>query len=226
MKKLTLLALLTLILAVPVGADDSKHQSYISYDDGGTLLKPGDDDREIEGRVNLPIFPGDEVITNRRGRTEIRLADGNVLGLDRATAVRFQSILDSYEGDASETIAELRYGKVAVYRIDGTRDYFRLDTPSATYCASDEAIFSVETDSRGRDRVAVLDGVIEIRTPERSTRLREGEQAEVDDRGMFETARYSRHSADDFESWFLRRTERYGDRDSRYLDRSLAYYDD
>jgi hypothetical protein len=226
MKKLTLFALLTMILAVPLGADDSKHQSYISFDDGGTLLRPADDDREIEARVNLPIFPGDEVITNRRGRTEIRLADGNVLGIDRATAVRFVSILDSYEGDASETIAELRYGKVAVYRIDDTRDYLRLDTPSASYFASDEAIFSVETDSRGRDRVAVFDGAIEVRTPARTTRLRSGEQAEVDDEGMYETSSYSRHSADDFESWFLRRAERYGASESRYLDRSLAYYDD
>ena len=226
MKKLTLFALLTVILAAPLGADDSKHQSYISFDDGGTLLRPADEDREIEARVNLPIFPGDEVITNRRGRTEVRLADGNVLGIDRATAVRFISILDSYEGDASETIAELRYGKVAVYRIDETRDYLRLDTPSASYFASDEAIFSVETDSRGRDRVAVFDGAVEVRTPERTTRLRSGEQAEVDQDGMYETASYSRHSADDFERWFLRRAERYGSYESRYLDRSLAYYDD
>ncbi len=226
MKKLTLFALLTVILAAPLGADDSKHQSYISFDDGGTLLRPADDDREIEARLNLPIFPGDEVITNRRGRTEVRLADGNVLGIDRATAVRFISILDSYEGDASETIAELRYGKVAVYRIDETRDYLRLDTPSASYFASDEAIFSVETDSRGRDRVAVFDGAVEVRTPERTTRLRSGEQAEVDRDGMYDTASYSRHSADDFERWFLRRAERYGSSDSRYLDRSLAYYDD
>lgn len=226
MKKLTLLALLTVTLVAPLGAEDSKHQSYISFDDGGTLLRPADDDREIEARVNLPIFPGDEVITNRRGRTEVRLADGNVLGLDRATAIRFVSILDSYEGDASETIAELRYGKVAVYRIDETRDYLRLDTPSASYFASDEAIFSVETDSRGRDRVAVFDGAVEVRTPARTTRLRSGEQAEVDENGMYETARYSRHSADDFERWFLRRAERHGSSSSRYLDRSLAYYDD
>ena len=226
MKKLTLFALLTLILAVPAGADDSKHQSYLSFDYCGTLLRPADDDREIEARVNLPIFPGDQVITNRRGRTEIRLADGNVLGIDRATAVRFVSILDSYEGDASETIAELRYGKIAVYRIDETRDYLRLDTPSASYFASSEAIFSVETDSRGRDRVAVFDGAIEVRTPARTTRLRSGEQAEVDDSGMYDTASYSRHSADDFERWFLQRAERYGASDSRYLDRSLAYYDD
>lgn len=225
MRNVTLLVVAVLLVALPGQAAD-RHQSFISYDDGGTLVRTADDDREVEARVNLPVFPGDEIITNRRGRTEVRLADGNVLGIDRATAVRLRSILGSYEGDASETIVELRYGKVAVYRIDETRDYFRIDTPSATYFASDESIFSVETDSSGRDRVAVFDGTIEIRTPARSTRLRSGEQADVDDRGGYDVASFSRYSADDFERWFMRRAERYGASTSRYLDRSLAYYDD
>ena len=42
MKKLTLLTLLTLAAAIPLQADDdSRHQSYVSYDDGGTLVMPG-----------------------------------------------------------------------------------------------------------------------------------------------------------------------------------------
>ena len=226
MRKLTLPALLALAVVVPLQADDARHQSYVAYDDGGTLLRSPDEDREIEARVNLPVFPGDELITDRRGRTEIRLADGNVVALDRATALRFRSILDSYEGDAGETVAELRYGKAAIYRVRDTRESFRLDTPSATYFASSEAIFSVETDSRGRDRVNVFEGVIEVRTPVRSTRLRSGEQAEIDDRGSYDVASYSRYSADDFERWFLNRSQRYGERTGRYLDRSLAYYED
>ncbi|HUP44765.1 MAG TPA: DUF6600 domain-containing protein [Thermoanaerobaculia bacterium] len=225
MKRLTLLTSLTLALAIPLQADDARHQTYISYDDGGTLVRPADDDREMEARVNLPIFPGDEVITNRRGRTELRLADGNILALDRATAIRLVSALDSYEGDSEETIVELRYGKVAVYRVRDAREHLRLDTPGATYFASSEAIFSVETDSRGRDRVTVLDGVIEVRTPARSTRLRRGESAEVDNRGMYDLTS-SADASDDFERWFLGRSERYGREESRYLDRSLAYYED
>ena len=226
MRKLTLLALAVVAVALPLEAVESRHQSYISYDDGNTLVRTPDDQRPIEARVNLPLFPGDELITDRRGRTEIHLADGNVLGVDRATAIRLQSVLDSYDGDASETVVELRYGKVAVYRVRDTRDHFRLDTPSATYFASNEAIFSVETDSRGRDRVSVLDGAIEIRTPARSTRLRTGEQADIDERGLYDVAGYSRNSADDFERWFLQRSERYGAQTSRYLDDSLAYYED
>jgi hypothetical protein len=226
MRKLTLLTLLALVIAVPASAERERHQSYFSYDDGGTVVRQPDDDRDIEARINLPVYPGDEVITNRRGRSEIRLADGNVLGIDRATAVRFRSILDSYEGDADETVIELRYGKVIVYRAEDTDEALRVDTPNGTYYASDEAVFSVEADSRGHDRVAVLDGNIEVRTPSRTTRLREGEQAQVDDRGLYDFVTDATYSADDFETWFLRRAEKHGRRDSRYLDRTISYYDD
>ena len=226
MRKLTLLTLLALVVALPASAERDKHQSYFSYDDGGTIVRQPDDDRDIEARINLPIYPGDEVITNRRGRSEIRLADGNVIGIDRATAVRFRSILDSYEGDADETVVELRHGKVVIYRVGDAEDAMRVDTPNGTYFASDEAIFSVEADSRGHDRVAVLDGNIEVRTPSRTTRLRQGEQAQVDDRGLYDFVSDATYSADDFETWFLRRAEKHGSRDSRYLDRSIAYYDD
>src|SRR6476469_3371656 len=111
MRKLALLALLTSIVAVPLYAE-GRSQSYFSYDDGGTIVRQGEDAREIEARVNMPVYPGDEVTTSRRGRSEIRLSDGNVLGLDRSTSVLFKSVLDSYEGESTETIAELHFGHI------------------------------------------------------------------------------------------------------------------
>lgn len=227
MRKLTLLTFLALTLALPLQAARNKGQSYFSYDDGGTIVRQGEDGREVDARVNLPVFPGDEVVTDRRGRAEIRLSDGNVIGLDRGTAVRFKSILDSYEGDASESIVELRYGKLAVYRTGEGRETIRIDTPSATYFASTgEAVFSVESDAHGKDRASVLQGAIEVRTPSRNTRLRAGESANIDDRGLSGLVSDQGYEADDFESWFLRRAERYGGATSRYLDRSLAYSDE
>lgn len=219
------LILITFLLSVPLFADD-RHQSYIAYDDGGTLVKQADDGREIDARVNTPIYPGDEVVTNRRGRAEIRLSDGNVIGVDRASAIAFRSILDSYEGESSQTVAELRFGKVAVHRTELGRDVLRLDTSNASYVARDQAIYSVETDSRGKDRVTVFDGSIEIRTRARATRLREGEGAEVDDRGVYDLADQVVASADDFERWFIKRAERRDGRSSRYLDRRLGYWSD
>lgn len=217
--------LLILALAVPLAADE-KHQSYFAYDDGGTLVRQGDDGREIEARVNMPVYPGDEVITNRRGRAEIRLSDGNIIAVDRATSIFLKSVLDSYEGDAAQTVIELRQGKIAVHRTELGRDLVRIDTKNASYVASHEAVYSIEADSRGKDRVSVFGGALEVRTRERSTRLRSGEGAEVDDRGLYDLVSDSRSSADDFERWFIRRAERRDGKSHRYLDRRLAYYGD
>lgn len=226
MRKATLLTLLTIALAVPLQAEPERHQSYMSYDDGGTIVRSGEDGKDVDGQRNLPVYPGDEVITARRGRAEVHLSDGNIIGIDRATAIRFRSIRDSYEGDADETVAELRYGKVAVQRTDIGRDFVRLDTDNASYVASREAIYSVETDTRGRDRIVVFEGSIEVRTPTRTSRLRAGESGSVDDRGVYDLVGDQRHAADDFERWFLNRAEKSSQYTSRYMDRRLSHWND
>lgn len=224
MRKALLLSLLTLVVAVPGFAADDRHQSYLSYDDGGTVVRSADD-REIEAHRNLPIYPGDQIVTARRGRAEVRLADGNIIGIDRTTALQFDAILDSYEGEAGETIAVLRYGKVAVHRTDIGRDYVRLDTNFASYVADYEAIYSVET-AAGGDRVTVFDGVIEVRLPARTTRLRAGETINVDGSGLYEIVRGQDHAADDFERWFLQRADRFAEFSSKYVDRQMGYWAD
>jgi hypothetical protein len=226
MKKAWLLTLLTIALAVPLRAENDRHQSYISYDEGGTVLRSGEDGKQLDVQRNLPVYPGDEVTTGRRGRTEVHLSDGNIIGVDRATSLRLKSILDSYDGESNETVAELRYGKVAVQRTDIGRDHIRLDTDNASYVANHEAIYSVETDTRGRDRVTVFEGNLEVRTQSRTSRLRAGESASVDDRGPFDLIGDQRYSADDFERWFLKRAERSGSYTSKYMDRRLSSWND
>jgi len=226
MRKLTLLLSLALPIALPLHAASSgKSQSYFTFDDGGTIVRQGDDSREVDARVNFPVYPGDEVITNRRGRAEIRLSDGNVLALDRSTSIRFRSILDSYDGDSSQTVVELRYGHVAVQRTEYARELLRLDTDSASYAASESAVYAVDDDGRGRDRVSVFSGAIEVRTPSRSTTISSGEEGRVDEQGLYDTVNLSNGSSDEFERWFLNRTGRYDTASTRYLDRSLAYSD-
>jgi hypothetical protein len=223
MRKLAILALLTLV-AAPLYAE--RGQSYITYDDGGTVVRQSDDGRQIDARVNIPLFAGDEVTTAHRGRTEIRLSDGNILGLDQSTQIRLDTILNSAEGsDGAQTVVELKYGHVILQRAsDETADVVRLDTDNASYVADNEAIYAIDTD-RGRDRITVFDGNVEVRTPKETRTIRAGEEARVDDQGLFGLVDQSYSSADDFERWFLRRSERYGHGSSRYLDRSLAYAD-
>src|SRR3954447_16858363 len=232
MRKLAVLLTFAVAAALPLFADpvpaqaqgQGRGQSYFTYDDGGTVIHQGTDSSEVEARVNMPVFPGDQVVTGRRGRAEIRLSDGNVLGIDRATAIAFKSILDSYDGDSSQTNVELKYGHLIVHRTEVGGDYVRLDTDNASYVAADAAVYAVDTDG-GKDRVTVFDGAVEVRTPTRRSRIRAGEEAHVDDQGVYGLVSNDRVVADEFERWFLRRTERYDRGNSKYLDGSLAYAD-
>lgn len=224
MRRLTVAALLTMSVALPLRAADRSH-SYFTFEDGGTIVRQGEDGREVDARVNLPLYPGDEIMTSRRGRAEVRLSDGNFFALDRSTAVHFRSILDSYDGDASQTVAELRYGHVMLQRTVSGNDITRLDTANASYAASAEAIYAVESDDSGKDRVTVFDGSVEVRTPARTSILRAGDEAGVDGQGLYGLVSQSNVAADDFERWFLKRGETYRRASSRYVDRSLAYSD-
>jgi len=221
MRKLTILLLATIAVALPSFARDRSH-SYITYDDGDTTIRQAEDGRDVDSRVNMPVFPGDQITTGRRGRVEIHMADGNIIALDRSTSVQFTSILDSYDGDSDQTVVDLKYGHVAIQRDDATRQLLRLDTANASYAASDIAIYAVEADSKSHDRVTVFDGTMEVRTPARTTRLREGEEAHVDDQGMYDLVA-ARNTADEFERWFIQRAGKYSSATGRYLDRSLAY---
>ncbi len=224
MRKLVL-AVFILSLTVPLHAANSKHQSYISYDVGGTTVVQGEDQRRIDARVNLAIFPGDEITTSRRGRSEIRLADGNVVAIDRSTTLRFQSILNSYEGDSSQTIAVLAIGQAIVHRLSRDSSPLRLDTENASYVSSKDSIYSLESPGRGSDTLSVYEGSVEVRSPDKTTRIRSGEQVTIDREGVYSTNTVIEEGTTDFERWYLRRASNHSKRTSRYLDRSLAYAD-
>lgn len=223
MKKLVLALVLT-STTVSVFARD-RHQSYFTHEDGGTVVRQGSGGGEIDGRVNLPVFPGDEVRTARRGRAEIRLSDGNIIALDRNTVLRFTSILDSYDGESSQTVAELSYGNVFVHDGDKEDVPLRLDTRNASYVSTRDAIYEVETDGTDRDVLSVFVGMVEVRTPEETSRVRAGEEVRIDQDGIYGSNTLARDGTTDFERWYLRRAERYGRDGSRYLDGSLGYAD-
>ncbi|MEO8218116.1 MAG: DUF6600 domain-containing protein [Acidobacteriota bacterium] len=222
MRRMVFLAAAVLaVVAIPLQAVE-QHQSYITFDDGGTVVLQSDG-QSIDGRVNLPVYPGDEVRTPRSGRVEIRLSDGNVIALDQTTAVQFQSILESYEGEDAQTVASLQQGRVMVQRISDEGAALRLDTSSASYVSSRDAVYSVEARDTERDVVTVYAGSIEIRTRNRTGRLREGDSARVDEDGIYAIDSYASDSLDEFERWYLKRSDRSGT--SRYLDARLSYAD-
>src|SRR5256885_14211216 len=155
MRKPSLMLLISFGVAAAAHAQatQGRDQSYFTFDDGGTIVRQAEDGREIDARVNLPVYPGDEVITSRRGRSEIRLADGNVIALDRSTDVRFRSINDSYDSESTETIVEVKYGHVAIQRTDYHQEAPRLASGSASYAARNERTYAVDTAARSAERI-------------------------------------------------------------------------
>ncbi|MGH9459271.1 MAG: DUF6600 domain-containing protein [Thermoanaerobaculia bacterium] len=207
-----------LLLALPLAAATGE-QSYVSYDDGEAWILQGSDGREIEARVNLPVFGGDELVTGRAGRSEIRLADGNVIALDRDSVLHLEAVANSYEADYERTVVDLRRGTAIVHLLDNG-SALRLDTAVASYVGLTEGIYAVETDPAGTDEISVLSGSVEVRTQERAYRLRAGESARVGSDGLYDIRASSRESS--FERWYLNRTERYAKR-GRYLDSRYSW---
>ncbi|MFN2239382.1 MAG: DUF6600 domain-containing protein [Thermoanaerobaculia bacterium] len=200
----------------------ASEQSYISYDDGQSVVRQNFDSRELEARVNMPVFPGDEIVTARRGRTEIRLADGNVVVVDQNSHLQLSAIANSYEGTDAQSIASLQYGSVIVHNPADDIQPLRLDTGLASYVLLTDGIVSVTTGARERDEVHVLSGALEIRTQARTYRLRAGESARVDVEGIRDIQAAS-GSESGFERWYLSRIDRYSRGSSRYLDSRLSY---
>jgi hypothetical protein len=215
--------LVFLLAFASVAIAEDRHQSYISYDDGGSLIISAGEGQQIEGRVNLPLFSGDELRTGRRGRTEVRLADGNVIAVDRDSRVRFRSVYGGYEDEGMQTVVSFDGGAVMVHRLQWSEQPMRLDSAVASYLPSRESLFSVDSDGRGRDIVTVFTGSMEIRTPRGQDRLRAGEQARVDQDGVYSTVRVSTSGGTDFERWYLSRSGRYNRTTSRYLDDRFSY---
>ncbi len=223
MRKFSMSMLFLLASVSATAATRDKHQSFISFDDGGSSIRQ-QDGRLVESRVNVPVFPGDAIETGRRGRVEVRLADKNVVALDRGSILEFQSIEDSYDGDSSRTVATLSRGQVIVHRPGSRGNALRLDTDHASYLSGGETIYSIESNSRSSDVLSVFSGSVEVRTPDDVTRVRAGEAVSVDRDGVSSLNSLVRDGTTDFERWYLRRVNRPSQR-SRYLDPSLSYAD-
>ncbi|HEY5610009.1 MAG TPA: DUF6600 domain-containing protein, partial [Thermoanaerobaculia bacterium] len=225
MRKSHALILLLALIALPIEARN-RHQSYISFEEGGAYVVQNDDGQEVAARVNLPLYPADEVRTGRRGRVEIRLSDGNIVALDRNTRVRFKSLRDAYDSEDEQTVIDLLYGEVIVHRLESDSSALRLDTQNASYISSRETIYDVVSEGSGDDVVSVFEGSLEVRTPRDTERVRAGEQVRVDGEGIYSENVVVRGGTTDFERWFLGRAQRYG-QSSRYLNRRIgyAYYD-
>ena len=144
-----------------------------------SLVSPADEDSAA--RVNMPVLPGDVLVTADGSRVEAVLSDGNVVRLDGRSELRFERLNRTYEADDDRTILALARGSVAVdvrealdVRPRAASRHRRRDDP----LARPRSFFRVDAGRRGTE-VYVLAGRVEVNGRGGRVLVRAGEYAFV-----------------------------------------------
>ncbi|MEO8054899.1 MAG: DUF6600 domain-containing protein, partial [Acidobacteriota bacterium] len=142
-----------------------------------SLVSPADED--AAARINMPVLPGDVLVTGSGSRAEAVLSDGNVVRLDGRSELRFERLNRTYESDDDRTILVLARGSVAVEVREAAPDRaLRLDTDDATIVSPARSFFRVDAGRRGTE-VYVLTGRVELNGRGGRVLVRAGEYAYV-----------------------------------------------
>ena len=85
---------------------------HISFVDSGAMVLREDGSKD-PAVVNLPLAPGDTLVTSANGRCELQFDNGTVVRLDKGTRLRLASVLaPSLTSDWKITTLELERGSV------------------------------------------------------------------------------------------------------------------
>ncbi|MCU0275355.1 MAG: FecR family protein [Acidobacteria bacterium] len=132
--KQALFLLLVAGLILPAGqlaAAGNAIYGHISFvDNGATILRV--DGGEDQAVVNLPLAPGDTVITSDGGRCELQFDNGTVVRLDKGSRLRLASVLaPSLTSSWKITTLELEKGQLYALPQSYSREMFQVITPNA-----------------------------------------------------------------------------------------------
>lgn len=208
-RRIGLLAGVLILVAVGTVRGEPVRRSGYSYirELSGDVTVDSRWNGSVEGRRNMPISSGDEIVTGEQGRAEISLADGSVLHVGGGTRVRFARLKNQQGEDDEFSAVDLKYGSVvlAAAKSDEAAPP-RVDTDDATVYLSAGARARVNSDERHGTVVVARYGSAEVRTHDGSFTVKAGsylavlgdEQPEVA-RGSFSRDRFDVWSADRFD---------------------------
>jgi hypothetical protein len=217
-------ALLLAAVGAPGRAEAQREgYTYLSYAQPDVLLVSSAED-DVSARVNMPVLPGDSLVTGVGSRAEAVLADGNVVRVDGYTELRFERMARTYEADDDRDLLFLAHGTAAVEVRDvATRERaLRLDTDDATILAASRGLFRVDAGRRGTE-VYVLSGTVELQARSGRALVRAGEYAFVSGDSEIEVD-VSPSPRDRFARFVEERRDRTDHRETtRYVSSDYAY---
>ncbi len=137
------------LLAVPLAAAEGSMYGHISFvDKGATILRA--DGSKDEAVVNLPLAPGDTVITLVGGRCELQFDNGTVVRLDKASRLRLASVLaPSLTSNLDITTLELEEGQMYTLPQSYDREIFQIITPNAAVNLKSRVRATIRLDADG-----------------------------------------------------------------------------
>jgi Family of unknown function (DUF6600)/FecR protein len=231
---------LALLLALPVSAATQNAELAPSPDDAvvaheappSVTLVDGDARLIHEGHEEsltpgLLLVAGD-VVATERGRVEIVLADGSLVGLDEDTALEV----------SSGTVMRLVAGRLHVIlaTLGDARHAFRVDTPGAGVLLLREGEYRVALEGKApvtetdevtdvTTTVSVMAGSAMLLTDDGSTPLAGGDMVAVRAGTVTEAPRAITARRDAFDAWLdARRADRRSSRSAEYLPGELRPY--
>ena len=167
--------------------------------------------------VNLPLVPGDTILTSAERRCEAQFDTGTLLRLDRGSELRIETMLArSITTSDKLTNLHLETGRLHVlYRDYDSSEVFQILTPNAAIKLHRSAVVDVRLAESGETRVAVERGSAEVlygpsAKKTRTRKIKAGEQATVgiDDQLALAAAPKDRNG-DAFLDWNREMNERF-----------------
>lgn len=170
--------------------------------------------------VNLPLVPGDTLVTSAERRCEAQFDTGTVLRLDESSGLWIETILArALTTNDKLTNLHLQSGRLNVlYRDYDSQEVFQILTPNAAVKLSNAAVVDVRVAESGetvvevkRGQAAVLYGPTAQKT--HSRKLKAGERATIDIDDQLASAVSPRERGPDaFDEWNREMNERFVER--------------
>lgn len=130
---------------LPAAGSIYGHVSFV--DNGAAVLH--EDGSQDDAVVNLPIAPGDTVLTSG-GRCELQFDNGTVVRLDKGSRLRIATVLaPSLTSSWRITTLELEGGQLYALPQSYSREMFQVTTPNAAVSLKSQARATIRLDADG-----------------------------------------------------------------------------
>jgi hypothetical protein len=137
-QRVTLLSMLLAVVLMAIvsvnlysGDPEGSMYGHISYvDKGATVIRQ--DKTEQKAVVNLPVAPGDQIVTGEKGRCELQFDNGTVIRVDKDSRLKVTTVLaPSLTSNWKITTLHLMRGQLCSINQSYKQEMFQVITPNA-----------------------------------------------------------------------------------------------